>query len=56
MADFPEGTTLIEVRGIYDGWSVAQLSDGSLVNRWEPGDYRYAATQDWIERAEGEQR
>lgn len=40
----------IEVRGIYDGWSVAKLRDGTLVNRWEPGDYRYQPTQDWIER------
>ena len=24
----------IEIRGIYDGWSVAKMKDGSYVNRW----------------------
>ena len=52
--DFPAGTLLIEIRGIYDGWSVAQLPDGTLVNRWTPDDYRRAQTQEWIERREGE--
>ena len=47
--DFPEGTALIEIRGIYDGWCCAKLPDGSYVNRWEPTDRRYAATQAWIE-------
>ena len=50
MSDFPEGTVLIEIRGIYDGWSVQKLPDGTLVNRWEPGDRRYMPTQVWIER------
>ena len=39
----------VEIRGIYDGWSVAKMKDGMLVNRWEPDDWRYQATQDWIE-------
>lgn len=46
--DFPEGTVLIEIRGIYDGWSVAKLPDGSLVNRWHPNDSRHHAVQEWI--------
>ena len=30
---------LIEVSGLYDGWSIACLNDGSYVNRWEPSFY-----------------
>mgnify|MGYP003544319687 FL=1 len=42
----------IELRGIYDGWSVAKMKDGTLVNRWKPEDgRRYTETQAWIERA-----
>lgn len=48
MIDYPEGTIFIEIRGIYDGWSVAQLPDGTLINRWEPEDRRYLPTQKWI--------
>ena len=29
---------LIELRGVYDGWSIAVLKDGSLVNRWAAPD------------------
>lgn len=25
---------LIELRGVYDGWSVAVMKDGTRVNRW----------------------
>lgn len=25
---------VIELRGVYDGWSVAVMKDGSRVNRW----------------------
>lgn len=48
MIDYPEGTIFIEIRDIYDGWSVAQLQDGTLINRWEPEDRRYLPTQKWI--------
>ena len=42
----------IEIRGIYDGWSVAKMKGGTLVNRWKPEDgRRYTETQAWIERA-----
>lgn len=51
MNDFPQGTIMIEIFGIYDGWSVAKLPDGTLVNRWEPGDYRHERTEQWIRRA-----
>jgi hypothetical protein len=47
--DLPEGTILIEIRGLYDGWSVAKLPDGSMINRWEPDSHRFKPTQDWIE-------
>lgn len=39
---------LIEVRGIYDGWSVALMNDGTYVNRWEQDDRRYQPTQDYM--------
>ena len=48
--EFPEGTTLIEIREIYDGWSVAKLPDGMLVNRWDKGTRRYVATEQWIKK------
>jgi hypothetical protein len=51
MDGYPEGTIFIEIRGIYDGWSVAKLPNGTLYNRWKPDDKRrYAATQEWIDR------
>lgn len=56
MDGYPEGTVFIEIRGIYDGWSVARLPDGTLHNRWEPDDERrYVATQEWIDRRTPEQ-
>lgn len=41
---------LIEIRGIYDGWSVKKLADGTLLNRWPDDDRRHKPTQDWIDR------
>jgi hypothetical protein len=35
MNDFPEGTIYIEIQGLYDGWSIAKLPDGTLINRWD---------------------
>jgi len=40
---------LIEIRGIYDGWSVGVRHDDTLVNRWPEDHFRHAATQKWIE-------
>jgi hypothetical protein len=48
MTDEPE--LHIEIRGIYDGWSVAKMKDGTLVNRWPEDDQRHKPTQEWIER------
>ena len=47
--EYPLGTVFIEIRGIYDGWSVAELPDGTLINRWEPTESRYMPTQKWID-------
>lgn len=41
---------VIEIRGVYDGWSVAKMKDGSYINRWPEGDRRYQPTQDFIDR------
>jgi len=45
----------IEVRGIYDGVSVYQLTDGSYVNRWPEDDPRHKPTHDWIESMKKEE-
>lgn len=55
---------LIEIHGVYDGWSILKLKDGRMINRWaDPEDpsrpmvgyeRRFRATQDAIEHAEGE--
>ena len=45
---------IIELRDVYDGWSIAVLKDGSLVNRWAEPDGtpragyegRFKATED----------
>lgn len=45
----PEGIDhYVEIRGVYDGWSVAVMKDGRMLNRWPPDDRRHKATQDWI--------
>lgn len=49
MNDLPEGTILIEVRGLYDGWSIAKLPDGTYRNRWDVGDRRHGPTQHVID-------
>ena len=50
VGDGPENAEcLIQIRGISDGWSVAQMKDGRMLNRWPPEDRRHKPTQDWIE-------
>lgn len=44
----------IELRGVYDGWSVAHMKDGRMLNRWPPGDPRHEPTQHAIDRMERE--
>ena len=46
--DFPEGTIFRELSEIYDGWSIAQLPDGTMINRWDKGTRRYVATEQWM--------
>lgn len=44
---------LIEIPGIYDGWSIARLKDGRVVNRWAGIDgyeQRAGRVQAYIER------
>jgi len=52
VSDYPEGTIFVEIRGVYDGWSVAKLPSGELVNRWPEGTRLHAATQEWIDERE----
>lgn len=49
---------VIELRGVYDGWSIAVLKDGRMLNRWandagdgpEPGyERRYELTKKAME-------
>ena len=55
---------LIELRGVYDGWSIAVMKDGSLVNRWTDDDgspakgyeRRWAATEEAIALMKGHSR
>ena len=46
--DMKDVSSLIELRGVYDGWSVAVMKDGRRLNRWAevPGYERRAATVD----------
>lgn len=56
IVDHAQIEHLIELRGVYDGWSIARLKDGRLINRWAddngqplPGyERRHAATEDAI--------
>lgn len=50
-----EVETFIELRGVYDGWSIAKMKDGSYANRWAETDHRYKRTQDFIEMLEEEE-
>lgn len=36
---------VVEVRGIYDGWSFAVLKDGTARNRWPLEDRRHKPTE-----------
>lgn len=51
-----ETAYLVEIRGVYDGWSVEVRTDGTMRNRWATPDgtpiegyeRRWRATDDWI--------
>lgn len=40
---------VIEIQGMYDGWSIGVTYDGEYVNRWPKDDYRYEPIQKIIE-------
>ena len=44
---------LYEIRGNYDGWSVAELKDGTILNRWEPDSPYYKAAQELVNKLKG---
>lgn len=43
-----------EIRGNYDGWSIAKFKDGTMINRWHPNSPYYAVAQDVIEKTKEE--
>lgn len=56
-SDAPTIDYLIELRGVYDGWSISVWTDGTIKNRWanatqsgpEPGyERRWKATENAI--------
>ena len=50
-----EVVMLYEIRGNYDGWSVVELKDGTILNRWEPDSPYYKAAQELVENMKGKQ-
>lgn len=46
--DMDRVVMLYEIRGLYDGWSVAEYEDGTLHNRWPEGDRRHAVAESFI--------
>lgn len=50
--DMDRVVMLYEIRGLYDGWSVAEYDDGTFHNRWGENDARHQPTQEFIERLE----
>ena len=40
---------LIEIREIYDGWSIGVTHDDQWVNRWPEGSIKHARTQTVID-------
>lgn len=63
--DWDQVATLIELRGVYDGWSVAVMKDGSRLNRWANADgtgpapgywRRYEATEAFLRGEEPDGR
>jgi hypothetical protein len=49
MSELDDVAYLIELREVYDGWSIKVLHDGTWVNRWPETDRRHAPTQLAIE-------
>lgn len=58
--DMKQVESLIEVRDIYDGWSVAIMKDGRWLNRWKQPQWEQSSptirgrarrTDEWIHSA-----
>ena len=49
MSNLDDYKYIIEIRSIYDGWSIGVTYDNEYVNRWDKDDYRYLATEEVIE-------
>lgn len=45
---------LYEIRGLYDGWSVVEYTDGTIENRWPVGDYRHEAAEKFKQELEAD--
>lgn len=43
---------LVELRGVYDGWSVAVMQDGTRVNRWGKNGVAYPGHERQFETVE----
>lgn len=56
MIPMDDVAMLIEIRGIYDGWSVAKMKDGTYRNRWPEDDPRHTPTADCIRKMEEQDR
>lgn len=53
--DMDRVVMLYEIRGVYDGWSVAEYEDGTLINRWDESDGRYIPTEKFIRNLKEEE-
>lgn len=40
---------LIEIQGVYDGWSIGVTHEGEYVNRWPKDHFRHSRIQAIIE-------
>ena len=53
MNESREVVCMIEIQGLYDGYSATLYSDGEIVNRWATGEWKgsrlHYATQAWID-------
>lgn len=54
MIDMEQVEVLIEIAGVYDGWSAARMKDGRVLNRWDKTtEYsKWDKTQQWIDENE----
>lgn len=53
--DMDRVVMLYEIPFVYDGWSVAEYEDGTLINRWDESDGRYIPTEKFIRNLKEEE-